>query len=202
MAQTQPKTGKVAQRRREVLLRLREEGLRLMGQRGINACRVEQITQAAGVSKGAFFTYFDSKQAFVADLVDQILSDLARRVAPVVLSPPDAESVLSAVLSVHLRFFHLQPQAAVLIGEACHPGLGNAEAGTRLRRHIDEVVELISPAAQSLGWPQPQIPDLALSIFSLSCGLTGFSGSLGLKTPPEFIDQLGKAMARGLGAPV
>ncbi|MGD9125128.1 MAG: TetR/AcrR family transcriptional regulator [Desulfarculaceae bacterium] len=202
MAEMQSPTGKVAQRRREVLLRLREEGLRLMGQKGINACRVEQVTQAAGVSKGAFFTYFNSKQAFVADLVDQTLSELARRVAPVVLSPPDAESVLSAVLSVHLRFFHLQPQAAVLINQACHPGLGNAQAGIRLRRHIDEVAELISPAGQSLGWPRPQIPGLALSIFSLSCGLTRFSLGLGLETPPDFKERLGKAMARGLAAPV
>ncbi|CAO0820953.1 hypothetical protein DFAR_2030008 [Desulfarculales bacterium] len=63
----------------EVIKRLLAQGLSFMARKGVQACRVEEITAAARVGKSTFLTHFASKGAFVAALVDQVLSDLARR---------------------------------------------------------------------------------------------------------------------------
>src|SRR6185295_1731352 len=44
--------------------RLLEKGGDLVSSRGFNATGVQEITAAAGVPKGSFYNYFDSKEAF------------------------------------------------------------------------------------------------------------------------------------------
>ena len=55
----------------ETRSRLLEKGGDLVSSRGFNATGVQEITAAAGVPKGSFYNYFDSKEAFaVAVLTD------------------------------------------------------------------------------------------------------------------------------------
>ena len=55
----------------ETRSRLLEKGGDLVSSRGFNATGVQEITTAAGVPKGSFYNYFDSKEAFaVAVLTD------------------------------------------------------------------------------------------------------------------------------------
>lgn len=49
--------------------RLLEEGLRLFAQQGFNATGVQQIADAAGVPKGSFYNYFDSKERFAGEVL-------------------------------------------------------------------------------------------------------------------------------------
>ena len=79
------------QRRRLAARRLSEEGLKLIARQGPGR------GQGGGypppppeVGKGTFFTHWPTKDAFVAELLDQVLTDLARRVcAPWAWAPTD-----------------------------------------------------------------------------------------------------------------
>lgn len=192
-------------RRAEVARRLREQGLELMAQRGLHACRVEEITAAAGVGKGTFFTHFASKEAFVAELVDQVLDDLARRVAPLGLNPDDAKALIAGVSAVHLRYFQLRPAAASLLVQAVslppdsEPGQGVAQ---RLGRHLDMVAEMCAAAAESLGWPRERARDLALMLLANASGFFWFGAHLGLgqDTPTGLLDKLARALGQWLEA--
>ena len=75
----------------ETRFRLLEKGGDLVSSRGFNATGVQEITAAAGVPKGSFYNYFDSKEAFavevlseywdsVVDLYGPILTD--KRISP------------------------------------------------------------------------------------------------------------------------
>jgi AcrR family transcriptional regulator len=44
-------------------------------ERGYGEARITDITQAAGVSHGTFYTYFDSKLAIFSELMDRLLED-------------------------------------------------------------------------------------------------------------------------------
>ncbi len=192
-----------ARRRQAVARRLMDEGLGLLARRGLHACRVEEITQAAQVGKGTFFTHFPSKDAFVARLVDQVLGDLARRVRPVSLAPIEAEALLAGVGGVHLRYFQLRPEAASLIVQACGlpaGGDGFGEARRRLAEHLDLVAGMLAPAAAHLGWPAEHSRELALAMLSLSCGYFWFGQALGpaQAAPMALLDRLGRVWARGL----
>lgn len=192
-------------RREAVVRRLLEEGLKLMARRGVMACRVEEITAAAGVAKGTFFTHFAGKEAFVARLVETVLADLARRVRPLGLSPADAESLLAGVGTVHLRYFQLRPEAASLLSQAVAlepEGPAGQVIAQALNGHLEMVARLLAPAAGQLGWPAERGRELALAVLSFSCGYFWLGRPLGLggDTPMALLDRLGRMLARGLAA--
>lgn len=190
------------QRRRQAAARLAAEGLRLMAARGIAACKVADITAAAGVAKGTFFTHFASKEAFAAFLVAEQLDELARRVGPLGLGPVEAETLLADLSAAHLRFFQLNPQAAALLHQALAlpPGPGQTRVRARLREYLDLLAAKLAPAAQSLGWPRQRAGELALALLALAAGYAwlGEAAGLGADAPPEVMDRLGRALARGL----
>lgn len=194
------------QRRREAARRLSEAGLRLMAAQGLEATKVAQITAAAGVGKGTFFTHWPSKDAFVASLVDGLLTDLARRVRPVGLAPTDAEALLADVAAVHLRFFQLRPEAAALLNQSLALATGG-EAYTlvaaRLEEHLTLVAEMIAPAGEQLGWPRERSRELGLAVLATASGFFWLGGALelGADTPLELLDRLARAIARGLARP-
>jgi AcrR family transcriptional regulator len=206
--QTTPAPAREArkQKREDATRRLLDEGLKLIARKGLHACKVEEITKAAGVGKGTFFTHFASKEAFVARLVDQVLSDLARRVRPVGLMPTEAEALLAGVGGVHLRYFQLRPEAAALISQACvlvEDGESGQQIRARLLEHLEMVGGLVAPAAEPLGWPRDRVGDLALMLLATSCGYYWFSWTLavGQDTPVALLDRLGRVLARGLAGP-
>ena len=199
-----PAVGGRAAKRAAVSRRLMETGLAIIAERGLDGAKVADITRAAGVAKGTFFTHFPSKDDFVVRLVDAVLSDLARRVKPLGLTPDDAHTLLAGVGAAHMRYFQLNPGAAALLTEACRLG---GEAGIvilgRMGRHLDLVAGMLAPAREHLGWPEDRLRELALLVLSVSCGFFWFGGALGLggDMPLALLERLGSMMARGLRAP-
>lgn len=51
-----------------------EAGLQVMKQQGYNGTGIKDIVKAAGVPKGSFYTYFDSKEAFAVEAIDKASS--------------------------------------------------------------------------------------------------------------------------------
>lgn len=64
------------QRSEETRTRILEAAHRLFSQAGYDATGVAEICQAAGVSKGAFYHHFPSKQAIFLELFDQWLDGI------------------------------------------------------------------------------------------------------------------------------
>jgi len=191
------------ERRQRAARRLAAEGLRLMAARGIGGCSVAEITAAAGMGKGTFFTHFASKEAFAAFLVEEQLAELARRVGPLGLGPVDAETLLADLALAHLRFFQRDPQAAALLQQALALPAGGPVlplVRARLREYLELLAAKLAPAGQALGWPGERAAELALAILSLGLGYAwlGQALDLGRDTPPELSERLGRALARGL----
>ena len=55
-----------------------DRGLRVMQSHGYNGTSVKDIVEAAGVPKGSFYNYFESKEAFALDAIDQVASQNIR----------------------------------------------------------------------------------------------------------------------------
>lgn len=208
MPQSEPAVppGPRQRRRQAAQRRLLQAGLALMAEKSLAACKVEEITAAAGVGKGTFFTHFASKEAYVARLVEMVLADLARRVRPLGLMPGEAESLLAGVGGVHLRYFQLRPEAAALIVQAC--GLdGGSPAGAAVRAaltaHLDGLAAMLAPAAAHLGWPDGRGRELALMLLAQATGFFWFGRGLGVldDVPVNLLDRMGRVLARGLAEP-
>ncbi len=66
--------------------RLLRSGKRLFGEKGFFETNIHEVTDAAGLSVGAFYTYFESKEAFYGELIRQVghevRSFIARNLSP------------------------------------------------------------------------------------------------------------------------
>jgi TetR/AcrR family transcriptional repressor of nem operon len=58
--------------------RMLKEGAIIVHRKGFNATGVAEIVKAAGVPKGSFYFYFDSKEAFGLELIDEYSLMIAR----------------------------------------------------------------------------------------------------------------------------
>ncbi len=55
--------------------RLREKGAALFSAYGLKKTNIEELTQAVGISKGAFYLFYDSKEALFLELLQQYEAD-------------------------------------------------------------------------------------------------------------------------------
>ncbi|WP_144158202.1 TetR/AcrR family transcriptional regulator [Paraburkholderia sp. BCC1885] len=67
----------------EVRSRLLSVGRDVVLGRGFNGCGVQDITEAAGVPKGSFYNYFESKESFAADILEDYWQSIEDRHGPI-----------------------------------------------------------------------------------------------------------------------
>ncbi|MGV7243647.1 TetR family transcriptional regulator C-terminal domain-containing protein [Caballeronia sp. M23-90] len=67
----------------EVRSRLLSIGRAVVHEHGFNNSGVQEITQAAGVPKGSFYNYFDSKESFAAEILEDYWQAIELRHGPI-----------------------------------------------------------------------------------------------------------------------
>lgn len=69
-----------AQEKQTIQTRLLEEGRKQFATFGLTKTRVEELSTAAGISKGAFYNFYASKEALFMDVVEAAEKDFQREV--------------------------------------------------------------------------------------------------------------------------
>lgn len=91
------------QERTEILRALKQTALRYAGTLGMRKTSVEQLAQAAHISKGAFYKFYASKELLYFELLEDIHSEvyaLAKRILRENAALPAAERGAKALLAV------------------------------------------------------------------------------------------------------
>src|SRR4051794_29619147 len=91
--------------RREQLLRA---GVELLGRRGHDEVSIEEIAEAAGVSKGLLYHYFPTKKDFVLAALARGQEDLAERLRP----DPELDSELQLEVSLDAFLDYVEEHAS------------------------------------------------------------------------------------------
>lgn len=90
--------------------RLLEQGTRLFSAYGLKKTSVEEITQAAGISKGAFYNFYDSKEALFMDVIEQVEIQVRQEVLAAIDIPgPTPRARLFMVLKKAFTLFKTIP---------------------------------------------------------------------------------------------
>ncbi|MBU9674275.1 TetR/AcrR family transcriptional regulator [Planococcus sp. CP5-4] len=76
--------------------------LQLFAERGIEATSVQHITEDAGISKGAFYLSFPSKESLIKEIIDSFMRGLVADIDQVVNSPKNADEKLRLYFLAHL----------------------------------------------------------------------------------------------------
>jgi TetR/AcrR family transcriptional repressor of nem operon len=96
----------------ETRSRLLEKGGDLVSSRGFNATGVQEITAAAGVPKGSFYNYFDSKEAFAVEVLNEYWDSVVELYGPILTDSHLAPLTRISRYFAGLAEFHEQRQYA------------------------------------------------------------------------------------------
>ncbi len=113
-----PELGRRERRKRATRRALLDAGLALIGEHGVYATRIEDVTGRADVGKGAFYNYFDSKTALVASLLVDANEVLETEYLNRSGAGPALADRLEAAVHAHDRFFRASPARALLFHQA------------------------------------------------------------------------------------
>ena len=102
----------------ETRSRLLEKGGDLVSTLGFNATGVQEITKSAGVPKGSFYNYFESKEAFAVELLNEYWDSVFATYGPILTDHGTAPLARVAGHFAGLVEFHERRRYAVgcLIG--------------------------------------------------------------------------------------
>jgi AcrR family transcriptional regulator len=89
--------------------------LELFGERGIRGARVEDITERADLGKGAFYNYFASKDALIAELVSAAIESFERDYLAELAAGPKLSERVAAVAAVQETFLEEHPEHELLL---------------------------------------------------------------------------------------
>ncbi len=86
---TDGRTRRAEAKRRARRAEIARAAERLFGTRGFHATSIADLIEAAGISRGTFYIYFDSKEALFLDLIDRFAKRIMEVVQVVDPSGPD-----------------------------------------------------------------------------------------------------------------
>ncbi|MEP7315112.1 MAG: TetR/AcrR family transcriptional regulator, partial [Sphingomicrobium sp.] len=109
-----PRTARGAKTMRKIL----DAALLEFGERGFNESSIVSITSRANVALGTFYTYFDSKEALFAALVQDMSGRVRDHVAPVLSDAADGLDAERRALAAYLDFVAHHKEVYRIIDEA------------------------------------------------------------------------------------
>lgn len=132
---------------------------RVFSDKGFFGTRITDITTAAGVSAGSFYTYFESKEEILGAVMDAFRAGEtdAAATAPAGTAA-DAEQWLRASLGAAVAMFVENARMWRAVQQAA---LGTEQIRARVRDHQDEVVAAVSAGVAPIidnGVAQPRTP--------------------------------------------
>ena len=92
--------------------RLLEQGYRLFSLYGLKKTNIEDIAKAAGISKGAFYRFYESKEALFMDVIEQTEIRLRKELLAMVVQP--GQTPRSRLLAIFKRAFDLFQEMPIL----------------------------------------------------------------------------------------
>ena len=136
---------------------------------GYDGTGVADIMKEAGLTHGAFYAHFTSREAMLAEAAGRACAESAAAAADVVARVP-SDMALASMLGAYLSREHLEnaeigcPLAAL----GSETSRQAAEVRRVATRHIKEVIDLL--ARQSPDWGQPSAHERALVTIATMVG--------------------------------
>jgi len=85
--------------RETIRTQMREKGKKLFEKHGLKKTSVDEVTEAVGISKGAFYLFYGSKEELFLEILEQIEKEIQTSILEFTLMPKaDARKNVSAML--------------------------------------------------------------------------------------------------------
>jgi AcrR family transcriptional regulator len=172
--------------------RLLEQGYKLFSAHGLRKTNIEEIARAAGISKGAFYNFFESKEALFMEVIEQNEVRLRQEILAVIKLPGQSPRVrLYAVLKKAFTLIETMPIFQFITGSDYDlifrrlPPERLQQHLTGDRRFLEELVAQCRQAGISIQAEPEQIigllyPLVLANLHQDELGRNNFSGNIDL----------------------
>jgi TetR/AcrR family transcriptional regulator, transcriptional repressor for nem operon len=163
---------------------------------GYDGTGVADIMKEAGLTHGAFYAHFASREAMLAEAATRACADAAAATAHVVASVPPKQA-LATLLRAYLSKQHIEqvesgcPLAALGSETPRQP----AEVRRATTRHVKEMIDLV--ARQSPDWGQPAAHERAIVTVAAMVGTLVLARAV---DEPALADSLCEAAVKHLAS--
>jgi len=151
-----------------------EKAIELFARNGIDATSVQDITEACGISKGAFYLSFRSKEELLYAIVDYFMRDIVARLDAVIRQPGLVRDRLYQYYLLNFKiFFEYSTFMTIYMREHVRP------VNEEIVKKIDEFEKILNDSLLNLideilgGEKEPRY-DLLITIKSFVTGYVGF----------------------------
>jgi len=188
--------------RKVIRQKLIEKGRELFGTLGLKKTSIEDLAQAAGISKGSFYAFFDSKEELYLEIIESLEGEIRKQVMERLSSksPLSKESMKSFILE-GLRIMETDPLIRRMYDQEERDQALRSISQERLAQHIradeDWMLKFLSEW-QEQGFIIDADPRAVAGVIRLIITSSLFKDSLGGDSYPESIDLLIDLVASGL----
>jgi AcrR family transcriptional regulator len=178
--------------------RLLAAGQDLFARRGIRATTVEQLASAAGISKGAYYLFYPSKEALFFAIVEGVETAMQARLAEQVAEAP--QDALRLLMRASLNARLENPLFDVAISEeavAILRTMPPAEQEAFLRRDVD-MTAAIAGLLDASGVPLAASPELLAGLLRAMVFVGMHREDIGAETAPAVEDFLVETLSAAL----
>jgi AcrR family transcriptional regulator len=125
---------------------IQEAALRVISQRGLDGASMQAVASEAGIAKGTIYLYFDSREDMIARTAAWAVSQLTKRLEPLLAESNRAPfpERLRQIVDTKLEYFHLHREVFRLYKEVCASDKSRSDACSRNRKHYDEYLQSLS----------------------------------------------------------
>lgn len=113
----------------------------VIGRNGINGATVRVIADEAGLSTGAIYHYYHSKEEILYDLMDMNLSESTKIAEETRHGAPPRKEILEKILANTLLRFQMEEESRIKFYLAQEGMIGNAELSEKFREKYKEWIE-------------------------------------------------------------
>jgi AcrR family transcriptional regulator len=154
--------------------KLFEAAARVFEEQGIGGASIEAIAAAAGFSRGAFYSNFDSKDELIIAMLEAHVAQSIRRNLDLLEKHKDPDDFIQALKSMERSrqdplgrapLLHMEMILYVARAEQRRP-----ELAKRLRARRELVAEIVETTMQASGHPAPNAPWTAAILLALEDG--------------------------------
>jgi AcrR family transcriptional regulator len=147
--------------------RLVQAAVRLFAERGYDATTVQDVVDAAGVTKGAMYHYFDSKDALLYEIYHRLLAMQAQRLEAIVAGPGSAGQRLrrAAVDVVETSVGRLDEAIVFFRSQHLLPADKQKLVRAERRRYHERFSELVAQGQRDGAFRTDIEPELAVTFF-------------------------------------
>src|SRR5215208_8163664 len=123
---------------------MREKGKKLFEKQGLKKTSVDELTEAVGISKGAFYLFYESKEELFLEILEELETDFRAEIFDVSVNPKeDAHELLAKLLKSALLTWDRYPLLKNF-GMADYEYLARKLPAERIQAHANQDNEFVS----------------------------------------------------------